>query len=334
MANIEKPKLHILEVSGNNYLSWCLDMEMHLQGQDLANAITEDGTSNAKDKANALIFIRRHLHESLQTQYLSVQDPQTLWKRLKNRYDYTKTVILPQAQYDWQNLRLQDFKSVSDYNSALFDNVSRLELYGIKLTDAELLEKTFSTFHASNIVLQQQYRQRQFSTYSDLIYVLLTVEKTNELLLKNHDLRPAGSKALPEAHANSEKIIGHFKGYKRRQEYNPRRGGRKFNRPKKYKFDSNHDKEKKPKKVTNESIFHRCGINGHWSCTCRTPKHFIDLYQASLKNTGKRGESHAIQINPAVITTVEANKISIGGTPLAPEVANASLEVSDFFEDL
>ena len=56
MVNIEKPKFHILEVSGNNYLSWCLDMEMHLQGQDLANAITEDGTLNAKDKANALIF--------------------------------------------------------------------------------------------------------------------------------------------------------------------------------------------------------------------------------------------------------------------------------------
>ena len=72
MENIEKPKFHILEVSGNNYLSWCLDMEMYLQGQDLANAITEDRTSNAKDKANALIFIRRHLHESLQTQYLSV----------------------------------------------------------------------------------------------------------------------------------------------------------------------------------------------------------------------------------------------------------------------
>ena len=86
---------------------------------------------------------------------------------------------------------------MSDYNSALFDIVYRLELCGIKLTDAELLEKTFSAFHASNIVLQQQYRQRQFSTYSDLIYVLLTAEQTNELVLKNHDLRPAGSKALP-----------------------------------------------------------------------------------------------------------------------------------------
>ena len=121
-----------------------------------------------------------------------------------------------------------------------------------------------------------------------------------------------------------------------------RRGGRKFNRPRKSNFGPNHgksnfgpnhDKEKKPKKVTNESICHRCGMTGHWSCTCRTPKHFVDLYQASLKNTGKRGESHAIEINPIVITTVEANNISVGGTSLAPEVANASLDVSDFFED-
>ena len=72
----------------------------------------------------------------------------------------------------------------------------------------------------------------------------------------------------------------------------------------------------------------------HWSRTCRMPKHFVDLYHASLKNTGKRGESHAIEINPVAITTVEANNISVGGTPLAPKVANASLDVSDFFEGL
>ena len=164
--------------------------------------------------------------------------------------------------------------------------------------------------------------------------MLLTAKQTNELLLKNHDLRPTGSKALPEAHANFEKIIGHFKGYQRRQEYNPRRGGRKFNRPRKSNFGPNHDNEKKPKKVTNESICHRCGMTRYWPRTCRTPKNFVDLYQASLKNTGKRGESHPIEINPAAITTVEANNISVGRTPLAPEVANASLDVSDFFEDL
>ena len=90
---------------------------------------------------------------------------------------------------------------MSEYNSALFDIVSRLELCGVKLEENDLLEKTFSTFHVSNILLQQQYRQRQFKTYFELISVLLTAEQTNQLLLKNHDLRPAGSKAIPEANA-------------------------------------------------------------------------------------------------------------------------------------
>ena len=87
-----------------------------------------------------------------------MRQPFDLWKRLKERYDHTKTIMLPQAQYDWQHLRLQDFKSVSEYNSALFDIVSRIELCGVKLIETELLEKTFSTFHVSNILLQQQYK--------------------------------------------------------------------------------------------------------------------------------------------------------------------------------
>ena len=27
-----------------------------------------------------------------------------------------------------------------------------------------------------------------------------------------------------------------------------------------------------------------CGIKGHWSRTCRTLKHLVDLYQASIKD--------------------------------------------------
>ena len=93
---------------------------------------------------------------------------------------------------------------MSEYNYALFDIVSRLELCGVKLEENELLEKTFSTFHVSNILLQQQYKQCQFKTYFELLFVLLTVEQANQLLLKNHDLRPAGSKAIPEVNANEK----------------------------------------------------------------------------------------------------------------------------------
>ena len=102
-------------------------------------------------------------------------------------YDHRKTKILPKARYDWTHLRLQDYKSVSEYNSALFKITSKLKLGGEKITEADKLEKTFSTFHANNIVLQTQYRKKGFVKYSQLISCLLVAEKNNELLLKTMD---------------------------------------------------------------------------------------------------------------------------------------------------
>ena len=41
---------------------------------------------------------------------------------------------------------------------------------------------------------------------------------------------------------------------------------------------------------SHENTCHRCGIKGHWSHTCRTAKHLVDLYQASLKKIEKNIE--------------------------------------------
>ncbi|KAM1854333.1 hypothetical protein ACFX14_010186 [Malus domestica] len=35
-----------------------------------------------------------------------------------------------------------------------------------------------------------------------------------------------------------------------------------------------------------EGVCHMCGGNGHWARTCRTPKHLVELYQASFKEKG------------------------------------------------
>ncbi|GJZ08936.1 hypothetical protein Tco_0543219 [Tanacetum coccineum] len=61
-----------------------------------------------------------------------------------------------------------------------------------------MLEKTFSTFQASNLLLQQQNRERGFIKYYDLISYLLMAEQNNELLVKNHESRPTGSTPLSE----------------------------------------------------------------------------------------------------------------------------------------
>ncbi|KAM1334919.1 hypothetical protein TB2_010416 [Malus domestica] len=105
-----------------------------------------------------MIFIRRHLDEALKSKYLMVEDPLVLWKALRNRYNHQTTVILPRVRYDWTHLRIQDFKSVAEYNSALFRITSQMKLCGDTITKEMLLEKTFRTFHASNMLLQQQYR--------------------------------------------------------------------------------------------------------------------------------------------------------------------------------
>ena len=67
------------------------------------------------------------------------------------------------------------------------------------MNDEDMLEKTLSTFHASNMVLQQQYREKGFKKYSELISCLLVAEQHNALLMKNHEVRPTGSALFPEA---------------------------------------------------------------------------------------------------------------------------------------
>ncbi|XP_058749386.1 uncharacterized protein LOC131622376 [Vicia villosa] len=205
-----------------------------------------------------MIFLRRHLHQDLKNEYLTVTDPHVLWKNLKDRYDHQKTVILPKARYEWMHLRLQDFKSVSDYNSTMFRITSKLLLCGEKVTDEDMLEKTFSTFHASNVLLQQQYREKGKNRGRDRAY--------------------ARGRGRNYAHG-----LGFDRG---------RNGNHKntYFHPK-WKNVEKNEKEGQSSK-TNENICYRCGGKGHWSRTCRTLKHLVDLYQKSLKNKKERIETH------------------------------------------
>ncbi|XP_070039322.1 uncharacterized protein [Nicotiana tomentosiformis] len=101
----------------------------------LGDAIKDKNKVSTQDCAKALIFLHHHLNEGLKIEYLTVKDPFVLWNGLKERYDNLKLVTLPQARYDWAHLRLQDFKSVSEYNSAMFRITSKLKLYGDSITD-------------------------------------------------------------------------------------------------------------------------------------------------------------------------------------------------------
>ncbi|XP_070672199.1 uncharacterized protein [Malus domestica] len=146
MANVAKLDFAALSITGKNNLTWVLE------AANLGDTIREENISSSQDRAKAMIFIRCHLDEGLKSEYLTIEDSLALWKALRNRYNHQTT----------------------------------MKLCGDTITEEDLLEKTFNTFHASNVLMQQQYRARGFIEYNQLIYVLLVAEQNNELLMKNH----------------------------------------------------------------------------------------------------------------------------------------------------
>ncbi|XP_057791393.1 uncharacterized protein LOC131008525 [Salvia miltiorrhiza] len=321
MSDINKREFTELALDGGNYLTWALDVEIYLASCDLSDAIVPDSSCSSAQKAKALIFLRHHLNKDLKNEYLTKKDPVVLWQSLKDRFDQQKAIILPQAQYDWLNLRFQDFKSVIEYNSTLHRIVSQLKLCKQEVTEIDLIEKTLSTFHASNLVLQQQYRAKNYTRYSELISALLVAEKHNQLLMRNHNARPVGSQAVPEAHATTYRGgRGRGRGKANWSQRGGRgwshRGGRGRGRGRGYnhiaRFQSHgkgfhktsHPQEASTSQQTPEiqQTCYRCGCEGHWSRTCRTAKHLVEAYQMLQKNKkGKkiRSEIHHVSLPEA-----------------------------------
>ena len=75
MTNITKLEFDALDISSKNYLSWILDVEIHLDVMNLENTIKEGNIVFQQDRAKALIFFRHHIDEGLKSEYLTIKDP-------------------------------------------------------------------------------------------------------------------------------------------------------------------------------------------------------------------------------------------------------------------
>ncbi|KAK9724519.1 hypothetical protein RND81_05G079000 [Saponaria officinalis] len=273
MTHIAKRDFEVLDVSGQKYPQWKDDIVAHLGAMGLEHTIEEGSWATHQEKQKVHIFIRHHMSEALKNEYIRVRDPNDLLKHLEVRFGHHHDVLLPRLREEWKNLRFQDFTSVNEYNSALFQLCSQLEYCREEVSDFEL-DKTFSTIGGPNLHYARQLRQDKFTKFTDLIAVLLLSEQHDKILLKNDNIRPSGSTAIPEANAIAK--FGHGRWNNKRGRGRGRGHGpdRKVSKPK--------------------GVCLKCGLNGHWARACRTPKHFVDLYQASIKHGNKGPEAHFI----------------------------------------
>jgi hypothetical protein len=285
-----------LALDGNNFPTWAMDLKVSLSLRGMYEAIAppQAGVAPLAEplKYNALYIIRSHIHPDLKAEYLMEEDPRALWLALQTRYEQQKAVILPEAVHEWNHLRIQDFKSVGEFNHAVHIISSKLRFCEKEPTDAEKIEKTLSTMLPAHMILQEQYRERRFTVYSELIKTLLQAERHKELLIWNSNLRPVGTKPLPEVHANTHNKQqrnatnssnpGNFKGKNKRKRQHKSRGAQKGK-----------DVSKSNNKFNKSSTCDKCGCYNHPTKKCRTPKHLVELYLSSVgRGRSNQGRSN------------------------------------------
>ena len=238
-----------------------------------------------------------------------MEDPADLWAQLHARFHHQQVLFLLQARTDWINLRVLDFPDFVTYNSEIHRIVSQLRLCGQEITDADLIEKTLSTFPHANAMMSQMYRNMKFKKHATLMAHLLMAEKNQQLLLRNAESRPVrevhtttmhpaaaapapdtaveahvaqasrrpprGShrKPYPSHPARETRAYGKsdvHKGYQRRDENIRREPPRsRENQYKPRPFQS----------PQSQGNCHKCGRKGHFAKDCRAPPYIVNMYR-------------------------------------------------------
>ncbi|GAV75528.1 hypothetical protein CFOL_v3_19007, partial [Cephalotus follicularis] len=123
--------------------------------------------------------------------------------------------------------------------------------------------------------------------------------------LQNHKSRLTGSAPLPEVNATSLDFRGRGRGHGRGRASGRNQNflGPRNNNSMKWQNPDTKQRQKwrnpgqssKDEQTQNKKgNCNRCGMGGHWNHACRTTKHWVDLYQASLKENDKRIETNFI----------------------------------------
>ncbi|KAL0460574.1 UNVERIFIED_CONTAM: hypothetical protein Slati_0684600 [Sesamum latifolium] len=86
-------------------------------------------------------------------------------------------------------------------------------------------------------------------------------------------------------------------------------------------------------KTTNGDLCYRCGMSGHWSCTCCTAQHLVKLYQASVKAKGKEVETNFAEAGISDNTHIDASDFFQSNENDDKDLPELPLQFGDITED-
>ncbi|XP_026428886.1 uncharacterized protein LOC113324810 [Papaver somniferum] len=200
-----RPEFELLDSAGLDYHYWVADVETTFIAKDFTSTIkpsADAAPATEKDKANALMFLKRHIDPNLRWGYHHLKTPKELWDALDIRFGNIHDSLIPQLKVLWNEIRFLDYVKVNDFQKDVLQIQTRMDFYGKKLTDEEMILKTLSTFPTSSMILANQYRlevdNKRITTFNRLINLLQVSERNNDILV-NNNARAVGKKKIPEA---------------------------------------------------------------------------------------------------------------------------------------
>lgn len=149
------------EFDGNDYDYWCIKMLTFLIGKDLWeiiesgyeeptdwNALTANERTSRKEarkkNAQALFHIQIALDKSLFPRISGATTTKDAWKTLQEAYqgsDQVKVVKLQTLKREFENLKMQEAESISDYCVRVKDVVNKMATLGEIVSNEVLIKK-------------------------------------------------------------------------------------------------------------------------------------------------------------------------------------------------
>ncbi|XP_026450570.1 uncharacterized protein LOC113350650 [Papaver somniferum] len=168
-----RPEFELLDSAGLEYHRWVADVETTFVAKDFTSTIkpsADAAPATEKDKANALMFLKRHIDPNLRWGYHHLKTPKELWDALDSRFGNIHDSLIPQLNVLWNEIRFLDYVKVNDFQK---------------------------------YTLQIQAHNKRITTFSRLVNLLQVAERHNEILI-NNNARDVGKKKIPES--NHDKV--------------------------------------------------------------------------------------------------------------------------------
>jgi hypothetical protein len=159
-------ELKELVLDGHNYPTCALDVKTRLTFHGILPAFSPPAEREETflDIYNyqALFIIQNHLHHDLKSKYVIEEEHHSLCVALKGRYEQKKAILLSEANHEWTQIHLQDFKFIEYYNHAIHKVYAKLRFCEKEPSEEDKIDKTLQTMLLFDWVLQHQYRVQNY----------------------------------------------------------------------------------------------------------------------------------------------------------------------------